>query len=172
MTVLAQKPALGVAFAGFQAMVNIIFDKLVKLGVQFGLLFAFGIEGTAVGKLHKSLKGNANSFAAVVAEDAGLMGNTGVNNAVGHHFGFARRLDRMNHGVSGLIAFHRLVAAFIQTGVIIGNMTGRASHAAEVSPFIPALDPHVAALAVGPQVCEDGFFIFKRLFLVKLERQN
>ena len=155
MTVLAQEPAFGVAFAGFKTVMDIIFDKLVELGVQFWLLITFGGEGTAVRKLHESLKGHANSFAPVVAGDAGLMGNTGVNNAVGHHFGFARRLDRMNHGVSGLIAFHRLVAAFIQPGIIIGDMTGRATHAAEVPPSIPAFYTNMAPLAVGPQVRKD-----------------
>ena len=160
MTILAQQSAFGVPFPRFEAMMNIVLDKLVKFGVQFGLLLTFGVIWTPVWKLHEALKGHTNSFAPVVTGHTGLMGNARIDNAVSYHFGLSRRLDRMNHGVSGLVAFDCLVAALIQTGIVVRDVTGRTSHAAEVSPSIPAFNADVTSLAISTKVRIDGCFRF------------
>ena len=75
MTVLAEQAAFGVSLPGFQAVVHIIFDKLVEFGVKLWLLATFVGVGTPIGELHQSLVGYADSFTAVMAGNAGFMGN-------------------------------------------------------------------------------------------------
>jgi hypothetical protein len=57
-------------------MVHIIFDELVKLGVQFRLLFSVSRIGTAIWELHEALKGNPDAFAAIMTRYTGFMGNS------------------------------------------------------------------------------------------------
>ena len=116
MTVLAQEPAFGVAFAGFKTVMNIIFDKLVELGVQFWLLITFGGEGTAVRKLHESLVGHTNAFATVMTGVTGL-----------HRYavpGLAGTNDTVMQHVPLLLLVDGRVVAFVITVVAIQNMTG------------------------------------------------
>jgi len=67
---------------------GVAFDVEIVLDVQFEHLAAGFRVGGAVGKFHQALKRNPDAFAAVVAGNAGFVGNAGVYFSVGHHFGF------------------------------------------------------------------------------------
>ena len=97
VTILAQKPALGIAFSGFKLVVNIIFDELVDLGMELGLFLPISGERAGVGKLHESLEGDADALASVVAGNAGLMRDTRIDYIIHHDLGVARGLNGMNH---------------------------------------------------------------------------
>ncbi len=155
VTILAQQAAFGIAFAGFQAVVDIVLDELIILGVQFWLLFAFFIEGATVGEFHQALVGDPDAFAPV-AGHTGLVGDARVGLAIGHDLDLARRLNRVDHGVAFFIALDRLVPALVKTGIVIGDVARTTAHAPEVAAPIAAFYPHMAALAISAQVGVNG----------------
>ncbi|NIW09763.1 MAG: hypothetical protein GWN33_03980, partial [Gammaproteobacteria bacterium] len=60
MAVLAEHPTRGVFGSTLPLVVQIIFDKDILFRVEFGLTLPFLIEGGSIGKLHQSLKADAN----------------------------------------------------------------------------------------------------------------
>ncbi len=155
VTILAQQTALGITLAGFKLMMKVILDILIELGVQLGLFFAVGRKWAAIRKFHQPLEGDADALAAVVTGNAGFVRYARIDDVIGHDFGLARGLNRVHHGVAGFIAFDRLVAAFIQAGIVVRNVTGSAAHAAKIAASVAALDTHMAALTIGAQVCKN-----------------
>ena len=68
--------------------------------------------------------------------------------------------------MTGLISFNRLVASFVQSGIVIGNMTGAAAHSPVISAFLTTFDTHMTPLAIRAHVCVNGF---PRFFLERIE---
>lgn len=110
-------------------MVHVVLDKLVKFGVKLGLFVALVRIGTAVRKLHQPLKRDPDGLTPVVAGDAGFMGYARVDLVVDQDFGLALRLDRMNHGASGLVPLDAGVGPLVEPGIVVGDMAGVTSHA-------------------------------------------
>ena len=165
VTILTKEPAFGVTLAGLEFVVGIILNKLVEFGEQLGLLLPSIRVGAAVRKLHEALKGDPNTFAAIVTGDASLMRNARVDQIVHNHFGLTRGLNGVNHCMTGFVAFHRLIAALIETRIVVGNMAGGTAHTAEVAALVPAFNPYVATLAISANVSINSFpgLLFKRI---------
>ena len=162
---MAEQATFRISLAGFDLMMNIVLDKLIVLGVQLWLFFPSFSKRAAVGEFHESLKGDADSLAAIVTGYAGFVRYTGIDKVVDHDLGLTGRLDRVDHRMARFIPLHGFITAFIKPCIIIWDMTGGTTHPTKIPPFFAALDPIMAAEAVGAKVCIDciPWFLFQRV---------
>ena len=134
--VLADTVLCRITLTALDLVVQVIGDEDILLGVQLGLLLAFGIERRTVGGFDQALVGHTDAFAAVVAGVTGFDRDTRVGDIVVMHLRLARGLYLVAHQVAFLRFVDGRVIALVDAFIAVGNVAGRTTLAAVVAPSV------------------------------------